>query len=132
MITNLIFHTLKGIQGWSHLAINKIDVAKVVDMSYHKRLFMIFNRTHPYTLHITYSEPIERLKPAPVIGGQGGTALVKQVDLTQYITKRYKTLDEAENEIKEIMKKQDQLKNVGKSIIDNIDKLNNLSKLDKF
>jgi hypothetical protein len=90
---------------------------------------MIFDRTHPYTLQITYSEPIERLMAAPVIGGQGGTAIVKQVDLTQYITKRYTTLDEVENEISEIIKKQEQLINVGKSIVINIDKLNDLSKL---
>ena len=129
MITNLIFHNLKGIKAWSNLSISKIDVAKVINLSYHKRLFMIFDRTHPYTLQITYSEPIERLMAAPVIGGQGGTAIVKQVDLTQYITKRYTTLDEVENEISEIIKKQEQLINVGKSIVINIDKLNDLSKL---
>ena len=89
----IIFHTSKGIKGWSELGILTVDVYKIKDIYYKKRLFCIFNKDHPYNLTIDYHEPRESIGLAPGINLYGGFtfSLVKKVHLTANITKRYKT-----------------------------------------
>jgi hypothetical protein len=94
----MLYHILKGIPGQSSLSINKIDVFKIIDMNYHKRLFMMVDRKHPYTLRINYSH-IEIEPPMfPFLGNN--------VTSESIITKRYKNLKEIHEEIDEIKRKQ--------------------------
>lgn len=120
MIHNLVFHVLKGAPGWSHLTVTKIDVAKVLDISYHKRLFMLTDRAYPYTLYIKYAEPKEEYEFRPVYGSTNGSSngyvLTNNVELTQVITKRYSGEEEVKDEIAQITKKQTQLSNLVKSL----------------
>ena len=104
----IIFHTLKGIRGWSKLNISTIDVYKIKDIYYNKRLFCIFDRNYPYTLIIKYNEPQESINLAPGINFKGGVtlSLVNNMCLISDITKRYKTEIEVKNEIEEINIKQ--------------------------
>jgi hypothetical protein len=108
----LIFHTLKGKLGWSHLKIIHIDVYKIIEINYHKRLFCIFNKDHPYTLTIEYDEPKESIGFNYGINSNGGTTtmITREVNLTQQITKRYKTEMDVKNEMEEIKKKQQRIK----------------------
>lgn len=107
-----IFHTLKGIKGWSISSISKIDIYKIKEIYYKKRLFCIFNRDHPYNLIIIYNEPRTTTNFAPGINFNGDltTSMVDSVSLTVNITKRYKTEIEVKNEIEEIQMKQNKLK----------------------
>jgi hypothetical protein len=120
MIQNLLFHTLKGIKGWSDLSLVKIDVAKVLDIIYHKRLFMICDRSYPYTLYIKYAEPKEYIGTYPVIGTNGttGIGITHNVTLTQVITKRYRSEKEVQEEINQIAQKQNKLNDLVKSLQD--------------
>jgi hypothetical protein len=107
----LIHHTLKGIKGWSFLSISTIDIYKVKEICYKKRLFCVFDRKHPYTLTIEYNEPQKRFTIAPGMCVNGFYTMV----LTYYetsislITKRYQTKDEIENEINEIKLQQQKM-----------------------
>ena len=104
----IIFHTLKGIKGWSELSISTIDIYKIKNIYYEKRLFCIFNKNHPYNLIIEYHEPTESIDLVPGINFNGGItiSLVSQMNLITDITKRYKTEIEVKNEIEEIKIKQ--------------------------
>ena len=117
MIHNLLFHTLKSIKAWSDLSLVKIDVAIVLDISYNKRLFMIWDRSYPYTLYIKYAEPKEYIGTYPVIG-TNGTTIIHNVTLTQVITKRYRSEKEVQEEIDQIAQKQNKLNDLVKSLQD--------------
>ena len=121
----MIFHTLKGIKGWSTLSIQKIDIYKIKEIYYKKRLFCIFNRDHPYNLIIIYNEPRTTIDFAPGINFNGGftTSMVESTSLTVNITKRYKTEIEVKNEIKEIQMKQNKIKLFQKKIESQINKM---------
>lgn len=106
----LLYHTLKGSNGWSTLAISTIDVAKVLKMTCHKRLFMICDRDLPYTLTIRYDEPKETIGFAPTTR-PGVITVYNETQLEQTITKRYKTEQELLDEVTEIKKKQQQITN---------------------
>lgn len=113
-----MFHVLKGIRGWSNLNITKVDVAKIKNISYHSRLFMLMDREYPYTLYIEYAEPKESLRPIPVHGSNGSVnyIYITQVELTQTITKRYSRVEEVEEEIAQITFKQNELIKLGESL----------------
>lgn len=121
----MIFHTLKGIAGWSILSISKIDIYKIKKIYYKKRLFCIFNREYPYNLIIIYNEPRSTVNFAPGINfnGEFTTSMVDSVSLTVNITKRYKTEIEVKNEIKEIQIKQNKIKLFQKKIESQINKM---------
>ncbi len=120
----ILFHTLKGIKGWSELCISTIDVYKIKQIYYTKRLFCIFNKDHPYNLIIEYNEPNESMGLAHGINSNGGftTSLVNKVSLTEIITKRYKTEIEVKNEIEEIEMKQQKIKLYKQNIINQVEK----------
>ena len=98
----ILFHTLKGIKGWSDLCISTVDVNKINKIYYEKRLFCIFNKDHRYNLTIEYLEP--RVSNYFVL-----YAIVYNVQLIANITKRYKTEIEVKNEIEEIKTKQQKI-----------------------
>jgi hypothetical protein len=81
-MNHLIFHTLTGINGLSHLKIKKIDISKVVGLTYHRRSLIILDKEYPYTLAIQYVHTRE-----------------------QTITKRYRTENEVLEELNEIIYK---------------------------
>ena len=123
-MNGLIFHTLRGIKGWSYLSISKIDVFKIKKINYRKRLFCIFDRDYPYTLEIEYDEPNEYYTLAPVFGGnRSSSAIVKQVDLTQIITKRYKTEFEIKIELNELEHKQNKINKFQQELINKINEI---------
>jgi|LauGreDrversion4_2_1035121.scaffolds.fasta_scaffold04984_10 hypothetical protein len=122
----MIFHTLKGIIGWSSLSISKIDICKIKKIYYKKRLFCIFDRDHPYNLIIIYNEPTPTIGFAPgfdLFDGDCTFSIVESVSLTVNITKRYKTEIEVKNEIEEIQMKQNKLKLFLNKFESNINKL---------
>ena len=121
----IIFHTLKGIKGWSDLSISIIDVYKIKNIYYEKRLFCIFNKNHPYNLIIEYHEPTESIGLVPGINFNGGltTSLVNKVSLIANITKRYKTEIEVKNEIEEIKIKQNKIELLKKKFISQINEM---------
>ena len=123
-MNGILFHTLKGIKGWGELCISTIDVNKITHIYNKKRLFCIFNKDHPYNLTIKYYEPKESYSLAPGISFYGGitASLVKEVQLIAYITKRYKTEIEVQNEIKEIKMKQQKIELFTQKIRNQIEK----------
>jgi uncharacterized protein YpiB (UPF0302 family) len=114
---NLIFHTLKGVKGWSYLDIDKIDVARVNKMFYYRRSFCLFQEDKPYTLFIDYHLP--KLKILPIIFN-----FIYVVDLEQHITKRYSNKEEVVKEIFEINRKKEILEKYferkGQTILDEV------------
>jgi len=92
-LKNPVYHTLKGFPGWSALNLQKIDLTRLVDMSYCKRSFMIMDRDLPYTLYIRYENPKTPYLIVPMIGSV----------FVETISKRYKTEDDVKSEILEIL-----------------------------
>jgi len=80
----IIFHTLKGINGWSFLKLQKIDVCKILNIKYNKKLFCIFDYEYKYTLEIEieYLEPNKNFYIKPVYGG----CFVVLDDIRMYLT----------------------------------------------
>lgn len=115
----IIKHTLKGIPGWSKLSIETIDVEKVIQLNYKKRLFMITNREYPYTLNIKYENIHNEMTLMPTIPlgkGSMGMTPVFYTETESIITKRYKTKQDIINEIDEIKTKQENLKKIAVSL----------------
>ncbi len=131
MFEKLIFHTLKGISGWSSCTHVKLDINKIISFKYHERMFKIFDTSHDYTLIIKYDESNTHTTFSPVIGGKGGVVMntVTETNRTITITKRYETLKDITKEINEIKQKQNMLNkyikktknNLSKEITKNID-----------
>ena len=102
-----IYHTLKGINGWSKSNISTIDIYKINHLYYKKRSFCIFDKKYPYKLIIEYNDPIKFIS----IGLYDITITpIYQLYLHQLITKRYKTENDVLNEINEINNKITKLK----------------------
>ena len=120
-----MYHTLKGVNGWSALDISKIDIAKIIKISYHKRSFCIFDADHPYTLRIEYHNPRESLKIVPVYGPKGhySSTIIPIVELTSDITKRYKTEEDVKSEIGEINIQLRKLEEYRIQIVQKIDRI---------
>ncbi len=105
MFSKLLFHTLKGICGWSTCDHVILDVAKIISVTSHKRLFKLWSVDYDYTLTIQYDEVHTYTSLNPVLGGKGWT-LDSETETQRKITKRYKTLFDVNKEIKEIEHKQ--------------------------
>ena len=89
------------------------DVGKIIDITYNKRSFRIFDRDCLYTMTIKYAEPSETYGfgfgfpfgiPIPTIVWNGS------VDLITILKLRYKNEEDAKQEILDIQLKQDKLK----------------------
>ena len=104
----LIFHTLKGIRGWSWLNISTIDVYKVIEIYHDKRAFCILNRDYPYKLTIKYNVQ----------------------NIQYYITKRYQTEAEVLKEINDINLKRSKMNSLKhKFIKEHMDKIVEINSL---
>lgn len=116
---NVLFHTLKGINGLSKLQLTTIDVGKVIEMSWRRRKFAIFDQDHMYSLTIEYAEP-EKQNVSPVlVNGHIGINIPMEKDF-QFITKRYRTEEDCVAEINIINKKITALGNATDSLADYI------------
>ncbi len=102
----LVYHTLKGIRGWGNLNISKIDVHRIEEIYYEKRLFCILNKDYPYKLTIEYHT---------------------HKNDTHNITKRYKTEIEVQNEVYEIKLKQTKIESLRTKFINK-----NINEIIKF
>jgi len=112
LLRGVVFHTLKGIDGYSSLNYSKIDVAKVVDITWRKRLFCIHDREQKFMVEIKYEELNIPFTLTPVIVATpplGFTIPLSQQSEIQTITKRYSSQEECLTLIKEIKTKQKQL-----------------------
>lgn len=106
----IMFHNLKGVTGWSHCNERRLDVALVKDIKYHKRVFKIFDRTHPYCLFLRYNLPRPDTELRPVFIGNGmGFIPEDTVVPTQLITTRLTSEQECIDEINIIKTKQQAL-----------------------
>ena len=96
-------HTLSKncINGYSMLNYEDLDLTKIIDITFRKRLFCFFNKDYPYVLKIEYDLPIF-IEPYLII------------------TKRYKTEKECIDEIQEINIKKFKINNYVKKTVDNI------------
>lgn len=111
MFKNILFYTLKGINGWSYYTHKTVNVAIVSSIKCHKRLFCIFDRDYKYSLTIGYGELVKCLgvgfgKFRDDNGIKNGFAIYICDGPNQVITKRYKTLEDANIDMNEILKKQ--------------------------
>jgi hypothetical protein len=107
---NILFHVLKGKNGWSFLDLRRINVLKVQEMSCRERLFKFYDEEFPFVLDIEYAE--DKTDSVFPIFTSGGTIFVSSHEDSQTITKRYKTSKEVYQEISDIKKKQNELKRV--------------------
>lgn len=108
-MTPTVYHTFRNfVKGLSGFHLNPIDVRKVMNIDYRKRLFCIFDKEYKYTLEIKYSNPRSELRVSSVLttGGQIGTGIYKEYVESSIMTLRYKTEREVKNEIREIKMKQ--------------------------
>lgn len=109
-ISKLIFHELSLPFGWGNQEIRNLDLAKIINVSYRRRLFCLLQQDRPYTLCIDYKHKTTSTGVAPVIvaGGRAGMSFYEKTDNEIVITCRG-TLDEITSEHNEIMKKMKRL-----------------------
>lgn len=90
----------------SHLVGKKrFFVYKINDISFHERLFCIFDKEYPFELNISYKEMSKKLELAPNIGGKGGFQLQESTSLETNYRFRFETEDECQKHIDEVKKK---------------------------
>ena len=108
----ILYHTLKNfVRGWSGFYINPIDIRKIKNIYYNKRLFCIFDPEYEYTLSIHYYNPRSEYTPNIMfINGRSNIVLSEKYVEESYMTLRYKTECEVKKEIEEIEKLQDKIK----------------------
>lgn len=129
MIRGLIFHTLKGINGWSNLSYQKIDISRVLHLEMVKRSLKIRDKDYDYTLKIIYEDgtPETTANPGLNLGEHKEFPIYYSVN-NQTITKRYKTLDDVREEIERIKYKQELLKNYCDRIVGDLE-VSNIKKM---
>jgi hypothetical protein len=109
------------IYGWSKLKLNPINVRNILNISYNKRLFTIVQPEYKYSLTINYYNPRTEFDVTPVFGLPSyGIALSYKYEHASYITFRFKTEDDVKQEIKKI----EELQNIIKEFDKNEDKKN--------
>jgi hypothetical protein len=101
-----LWYTLKGISGWSASKLQTINILSVMNMIKRKRNFMIFNKEYPYTLGITYDDQCPFLPIFPV-GGKC-TSFTNYYPLSQFISKRYKTEKDMDEDYHNILLRKQQ------------------------
>lgn len=100
----------RGVRGWTNFnPFQMLDVARIVDYGYSKRIFCLFNQDHPYTFWIEYHEPTDNHKLVPVIGPSLGIGIVSSASIDHTITMRYKTEADCEKVVEDIKKLQGSL-----------------------
>jgi hypothetical protein len=110
MTTTVQYQLNDCVRGWSEFYTNPLDIRKIINISYHKRLFCLWDSEYKYSVTITYSNPrsVNTNSPVITLGGNVGMSLTTGYRDKSIMTVRYKT----ENEVLEV--------------IDNINKRKNL------
>lgn len=92
---NLIFHRLRNCtNGLTKYKYDNLDVSKIINMKYKKRLFCIHDKEYPWTLEIEYDEI-----------DLDSSFFLHMCDFTKIIKKRYATENEVIDEIETINQK---------------------------
>ena len=99
-LKGILFHTLNGLRGNSVNFSRRLDIAKIIDVSYKARVFKIRQTLYPFTMKVRYEY---EEKPT-------GRYVCP-------ITFRYRTEKEIQDEIEHINKKQKQLESYKDKII---------------
>lgn len=107
-LSGFIFHTLKGFPGWSKCNLQVLDVARILNVRCRKRMFMVCDRDKPYTLEVHYLHPLVEIY----------TPCYSRTITDSIITKRYKTIGDAQKEMKEIRTKLDRVLELDTHILD--------------
>lgn len=85
-LIKLVSYRLNGSPGWSRVAISNIDITKITNISYRKRLFRIFDRDKLYSLEIEYQDFPYNF---PIFDKYRYTSLSEYMTDRHMITKRY-------------------------------------------
>ena len=102
-IKGVLYYELKGKFGWSFYQPHSIDVADIISSSHDKRLFCLLDRNSPYNLNIECYNISTETTLAPVITSKGaGLAFTQHNTFKSIITRRFKTIDEINEEINKI------------------------------
>lgn len=116
MMRDIIFHSLSGQTIWYQRPRSTIDVARVLEMHFRARWFVLIQKDLLYELHLKYElpRPSEKLDFAPAINarGQFGIAFGTSYEFEEDIILRYKSEREATQELEDMLLKQSQLKAV--------------------
>lgn len=116
-IKGILSYELKGKYGWSSYQPNIIDITDIISVTYNKRLFCIFDDDCPYTLNIECHNISTETTLAPVITTKGiGLTFIPRNTFKNTITRRFKTLDEVNNEINKISDHKNLLNNYATKI----------------
>lgn len=96
-------------KGWSSFYTNPLDIRKIINVSYHKRLFCLWDPEYEYSATITYYNPRSEYTNSTVIttGGHVGIAYTPTYKENSVITVRYKTENEILQVIDDINKRKD-------------------------
>lgn len=100
----LIHHMIKSPFGWGY-KVKNLDISKIKNIYYHKRLFMIFQRNLPYTLTVEYEDPHIVYDIAHVFGKHVSVAMYSTDKSDKIITYRLSTEKECVDEINNIENK---------------------------
>lgn len=121
---NIIFHRLKNcVNGLSECNYNNLDVSKIVNLEYSKRLFCINDKKYPWTLGIVYHEPeihINSLIFTFPLGNIGISKTPVNIEEYKIIRKRYASKSDIIQEIRNINYKINKLKKYQQSTSDKI------------
>lgn len=109
------YNLTKCVRGWSHCQYNTIDITKILEISYRKRLFCIIDKKYPWSLNIEYNE----MKVYPTHFMPHYRRFDSGISYTRTITKRYESEKELINEIKNIITNKKCVHNCDHCVINN-------------
>lgn len=101
-----LFHTLKGVRGWSDFYINPLDVRNIININYRRRWFMLTAYDRPWSMRIDYYNPHSSTTSIPVMTTNGhiGIGFTSRYSESSLMTLRYETEQEILEELAEINK----------------------------
>lgn len=112
-MTATLFHRfMYYVRGWSRFHVNPIDVRRIINIRYRKRLFCITDRAFKFTLEIEYYEPRSKPPtPMPVINGYFKVDPISYAyDKPRLMTLRYKSEYQIKRQIEMVKNLQNILK----------------------
>ncbi len=112
MMQGILFHTLRGTKGWSWMSPHRsFDIAKITEVYVRPRLFCLLDLDKPYRLSMEYFEPETESGIAPGFSSNGKMtfSFYEKTVLKHEVTARYKTREDAVQDMNEILQKQYQL-----------------------
>lgn len=117
MFQDLIKYTLNGKPGWSFKKGNNLDVSRIGNINYHRRLFRIFDKDCPYTLTIDYHHIEDNYRNFSSVDTDGKVTFGSTHQSPNKVTARYKSEDDVLDEIASIDHEKFRLKNMKEKFI---------------